>query len=120
MTRELDLLTEFARVRICVADQLWQSRIFYFHYIRLRELAGPCGDIGGFTRLLTQPASAKPDALMAVMRTVVVAELTSSETMGFVVLNRPHSVCRWCHACTHQTGAGRALQQLCSPFAHRC
>lgn len=70
--------------------QQWQSRIFYYHYATLREVH-PCSDMGGFTRLLTTPG-AKGDGLMHEMRTVVMPELTSKETMGFVVLNRPTSV----------------------------
>ena len=72
--------------------QLWQTRIFYYHYVRLRATLGPCTEMGGFTRLLTKPKSAPLDSLMSVMRTVVVDELTEAETHGFVVLNRPHSV----------------------------
>ena len=74
------------------AYQLWQSRIFYYHYVQLRAKLGRCSDMGGFTRLLTKPKGAPADALMSVMRTIVVHELTEAETHGFVVLNRPHSV----------------------------
>ena len=73
------------------AYQLWQTRVFHHHYLRIQR-QDRCGEVGGFTRLLTQPAGAKPDGLMAVMRTVVVAELAKGEDLGFVVLNRPNSV----------------------------
>ena len=73
------------------AYQLWQTRVFHHHYLRIQR-QDRCGEVGGFTRLLTQPAGAKPDGLMAVMRTVVVAELARGEDLGFVVLNRPNSV----------------------------
>ena len=70
--------------------QEWQSRIFYYHYVKLKRDA-PCSDMGGFTRLLTTPG-AKPDRLMHELPTVLVAELTPAETLNFVVLNRPHSL----------------------------
>ena len=72
------------------AYQQWQTRILYYHYVRLRR-EQPCSDMGGFTRLLTTPG-AKPDDLMNEIRTVVVEELNEQQTMGFVVLNRPNSV----------------------------
>lgn len=72
--------------------QAWQSRIFHFHYLRLKA-ATPCGDIGEFTRLLTLPAGKPLDALAKTMRTVTATELKKgSEDLGFVVLNRPHSL----------------------------
>ena len=71
--------------------QEWQTRVFHYHYQRMKA-ADRCGEVGGFTRLLTQPAGARTDGLHGVMRTVVVAELTKGEDLGFVVLNRPHSV----------------------------
>ena len=37
-------------------------------------------------------AGAPPDGLGGLMRTVTVTELTKGEDLGFVVLNRPHSV----------------------------
>ena len=74
------------------AYQRWQTRIFYYHYVKLRATLGACSDMGGFTRLLTQPKGAPADGLMSVMHTVVVDELSAAETYGFVVLNRPHSV----------------------------
>ena len=70
--------------------QAWQTRLLYYHYVRLRRQQ-PCSDMGGFTRLLTTPGAA-PDALMKEIPTVIVAELTATETMGFVVLNRPNSL----------------------------
>ena len=72
--------------------QAWQSQIFYHHYLRLRS-SDPCGDVGEFTRLLTLPRGAPLDKLADYMRTVVSIELKKgSEDLGFVVLNRPHSL----------------------------
>ena len=74
------------------AYQEWQTRAFYHHYLVQRR-HDACGELGGFTRLLTRPAGAPADALEAEMHTVVVSELKKgSEDLGFVVLNRPHSV----------------------------
>ena len=74
------------------AYQAWQSKIFYYHYLRLKRL-NPCSDIGGFTRLLTLPAGQPLDELAKTMRTVTATELKKgSEDLGFVVLNRPHSL----------------------------
>ena len=70
--------------------QQWQSRIFYYHYVQLK-VRFPCSDLGGFTRLLTTPG-AQPDDIMHELPTILVKELTAAETLGFVVLNRPHSV----------------------------
>ena len=72
--------------------QTWQTRLFYYHYVKMKRATGPCSEVGGFTRLLTQPKGTPPDALASEMRTIVVTELNSQETLGFVVLNRPHSV----------------------------
>ena len=72
--------------------QTWQTRLFYYHYVRMKSLAGPCSEVGGFTRLLTQPSGTPRDDLASEMRTIVVTELNAKETLGFVVLNRPHSV----------------------------
>lgn len=72
------------------AYQEWQSRLFYYHYVKLKRLS-PCSDMGGFTRLLTTPG-AKPDALMEELPTILEAELSAAETLNFVVLNRPHSL----------------------------
>ena len=71
--------------------QEWQTRIFHWHYLKMKR-ADRCGEVGGFTRLLTQPAGTKADGLVGVMKTVVVTELTKGEDLGFVVLNRPHSL----------------------------
>ena len=74
--------------------QEWQSQLFYYHYQRMRK-EDSCGVVGGFTRLLTLPKGRKADSLSGVLHTVVVTELTpGKEDLGFVVLNRPHSVVR--------------------------
>ena len=70
--------------------QEWQSRIFFYHYVKLKRQY-PCSDMGGFTRLLTTPG-AQPDKLMHELPTVLCSELTAAETLNFVVLNRPHSI----------------------------
>ena len=72
--------------------QEWQTRVFYHHYTRVRA-ADTCGEVGGFTRLLTLPEGKDSDTLSSTMRTVVVRELKKgTEDLGFIVLNRPHSV----------------------------
>lgn len=72
--------------------QAWQSRVFHYHYKRLKA-SDPCGDIGEFTRLLTLPVGTPLDNLAATMRTVTSTELLKgTEDLGFVVLNRPHSL----------------------------
>ena len=48
----------------------------------------PCGEMGGFTRLLTSPIE-KPDEYADEIPTVVVKEARSA---GYVVVNRPHSM----------------------------
>ena len=48
----------------------------------------PCGEMGGFTRLLTSPTE-KPDEYADEIPTVVVKEARSA---GYVVVNRPHSM----------------------------
>eukprot|EP00965_Chrysotila_dentata_P227574 6196097-Pleurochrysis_carterae.AAC.3 len=67
--------------------QFWQTRIFHHHYLRMRAM-DRCGEVGGFTRLLTLPEGRAEDSLSDEMRTIVVAELKKGEDLGFVVLNR--------------------------------
>ena len=78
--------------------QAWQTRVMYYHYKKQKAL-DPCGEIGGFTRMLN---SGRSDALMDEMPTIVVDQLdqgngckhTKENTcdMGFPVMNRPHGV----------------------------
>ena len=74
--------------------QEWQARIAYYHYKKLRA-AAPCGDLGGFTRLLSTPGG-RPDKLVNEIPTVVVKQLGWGKCdecdHGFVVLNRPWSL----------------------------
>ena len=55
------------------AYQEWQTRAFYHHYL-LQRRHDACGELGGFTRLLTRPAGAPADALEAEMPLFVDAE----------------------------------------------
>jgi len=79
--------------------QAWQTRIMYYHYQRQRA-ADPCGEVGGFTRMLNS-ATGRPDALMDEIPTVLVDQLTPGSgcrdggdtcDFGFPVMNRPHGV----------------------------
>ncbi len=56
-------------------------------YVSL-QARDPCGEMGGFTRLLTSPIE-KPDEYADEIPTVVVKEARSA---GYVVVNRPHSM----------------------------
>ena len=59
--------------------QAWQTIIFHYHYRRVKAL-DRCGEVGGFTRLLTQPAGSSADALSKQgMRTIVIDELTPQQ-----------------------------------------
>ncbi len=66
--------------------QAWQSKIAYHHY-KLQKARDPCGEMGGFTRLLTSP-SGKWQSDDADMPTVVVSEVRG----GYPVVNRQHSL----------------------------
>ncbi len=77
--------------------QQWQSRIMYYHYKKQRSLAGPCSDMGGFTRLVSSPGG-KPDGIEVEIPSVFYAELGEVEMRRyghFAVLNRPLAVVRW-------------------------
>ena len=67
--------------------QTWQCRIMYHHW-KLQKSRDPCGEMGGFTRLLTSHTE-RFDGLENEIPTVVVKEAAS---MGYVVVNRPHSM----------------------------
>mmetsp|Transcript_25055 Transcript_25055/g.63575 ORF Transcript_25055/g.63575 Transcript_25055/m.63575 type:complete len:832 (-) Transcript_25055:131-2626(-) len=72
--------------------QAWQTRIMYYHITKQKRAEGVCSEIGGITRLLTMPGG-RNDSLMGHMPTYVVKELIPGrEDLGFVVMNRPHSV----------------------------
>lgn len=66
--------------------QLWQSRVMHHHF-RMQQARDPCGEMGGFTRLLTSTRGSV-DAFSAEMPTVVVDEIHR----GYPVVNRPSSV----------------------------
>lgn len=79
--------------------QAWQTRIMYYHYLKQKK-ADPCGEMGGFTRMLNSPTGAG-DALMSEMPTVIVEQLAPGDgcraggntcDFGFPVMNRPHGV----------------------------
>lgn len=66
--------------------QLWQSRVMRHHW-QLQRARDPCGEMGGFTRLLTGVKD-RPDAFANEMPTVVVNERRG----GYPVINRPSSI----------------------------
>jgi len=74
--------------------QEWQSRIAYYHYLKMKRLH-PCSDLGGFTRLFNTP-NAQPDGLMDEIPTLLVKQLghgsCSECDRGFIVMNRPWGV----------------------------
>ena len=74
--------------------QQWQARIMYFHWKKQAAAAGPCGDMGGFTRLVASEGG-KPDGLEGEIPSVFVPQLPASvieSHFHFGVLNRPESV----------------------------
>jgi len=88
--------------------QAWQSRIMYYHFIKQRKLAGPCGEMGGFTRLVASE-DGKPDGLEAEMPSFFVRQYTTAEIARyghFGVLNRPFSVVQFA-----DRGGFEALQE---------
>jgi len=64
----------------------WQSRVAYYHYKKQKMADGPCGDMGGFTRLLH---SGREDSLMDEIPTVVVGRLSHKAEAGYAPNNRP-------------------------------
>ena len=81
------------------AERLFLTTFRVYHnelgfYTKLRA-AAPCGDLGGFTRLLSTPGG-RPDKLVNEIPTVVVKQLGWGKCdecdHGFVVLNRPWSL----------------------------
>ncbi|XP_076949141.1 hydroxyproline O-arabinosyltransferase RDN2-like [Bidens hawaiensis] len=68
----------------------WQSRIMYYYYKRMRNVAG-C-EMGKFTRILHAD---QPDNLMDEIPTFVVDELPYCLDKGYVVLNRPWAFVQW-------------------------
>ena len=73
--------------------QSWQCRIMYHHW-KLQKAQDPCGEMGGFTRLLTTHDE-RPDGLVKEIPTVVVKEARSN---GYVVVNRPYSMVQFVHS----------------------
>ena len=68
--------------------QQWQSRIMYYHWKKQKAIAGPCGDMGGFTRLCATPGG-KPDGLENEIPSVFTVELSEevqAEHLRFGVL----------------------------------
>ena len=66
----------------------------YHHWRKQRAAQGPCGEMGGFTRLTASP-DGKPDAVANRVPSFFVKELTYLEIhkyKGFGVLNRPLSI----------------------------
>lgn len=74
--------------------QQWQARIMYFHWKKQAAAAGPCGEMGGFTRLCATEGG-KPDGLENEIPTVFTKQLSQeiiASHFHFGVLNRPESV----------------------------
>ena len=67
--------------------QSWQCRVMYHHF-KMQRARDPCGEMGGFTRLLTS-RNEQPDELVNEIPTFVVKEAQSA---GYVVVNRPYSM----------------------------
>lgn len=67
----------------------WQTRVAYFHYMKHKALAGPCSDMGGFTRLLHTGVN---DALSAEIPTVVTMRLDAKHEAGYRASNRPYAI----------------------------
>ncbi len=72
--------------------QTWQCRVMYHHW-KLQKRADPCGEMGGFTRLLTS-YNGKRDSRSfdEEIPTFVVKELSGGMARGYVVANRPYSM----------------------------
>ena len=64
-----------------------------YHHFKLQKSRDPCGEMGGFTRLLTT-RSGQDDGRSHSdeIPTVVVSELSGMEARGYVVANRPYSM----------------------------
>ncbi|KAG9152476.1 hypothetical protein Leryth_016405 [Lithospermum erythrorhizon] len=73
----------------------WQSRIMYYWYTKMKDMAG--SDMGGFSRILH---SGKPDNLMDEIPTVVVDPLPEGLDRGYIVLNRPWAFVQWLEKAT--------------------
>eukprot|EP01065_Artemidia_motanka_P046973 TRINITY_DN7239_c3_g1_i1.p1 TRINITY_DN7239_c3_g1~~TRINITY_DN7239_c3_g1_i1.p1 ORF type:complete len:651 (+),score=197.98 TRINITY_DN7239_c3_g1_i1:102-2054(+) len=69
-------------------NEQWATRVAYYWYRKVKA-ADPCGEMGGFTRLL----HGKPDELMEEVPTVTVDRIQND--YGFVVLNRPNAFRQW-------------------------
>lgn len=64
-----------------------------YHHWKLQKRRDPCGEMGGFTRLLTNFKGVDDDRSYAhEIPTVVVKELSGMEARGYVVANRPYSM----------------------------
>ena len=72
----------------------WQARIMYHHWLKQREIDGPCTEMSNFTRLCPSPQG-EPDGVEKFIPTIFVKQLTTdvlAKYGHFGVLNRPHSV----------------------------
>ena len=72
--------------------QVWQCRVMYHHW-KMQKRADPCGEMGGFTRLLTSYGG-KPygGSFDDEIPTFYVKELAGGAAAGYVVVNRPYSM----------------------------
>jgi hypothetical protein len=72
--------------------QSWQCRVMYHHW-KMQKRRDPCGEMGGFTRLLTNRDGVDDGRSHSEeIPTVVVKELRGAEARGYVVANRPYSM----------------------------
>ena len=82
-----------------------------YHHWQMQKRADPCGEMGGFTRLLTtRSGNDEGGAYQDEIPTFHVKELSGGMGLGgYVVVNRPWSMLQW---------AARRLQRAragCSP-----
>lgn len=72
--------------------QTWQCRVMYHHW-KLQKRVDPCGEMGGFTRLLTSHNGGRDsNSFDEEIPTFNVKELRGGMAGGYVVANRPYSM----------------------------
>lgn len=105
--------------------QQWQARIMYYHWKKQAAAAGPCGEMGAFTRLCATEG-AKPDGLETEIPSVFTRQLPAEVCSGPASKGVPPSSpppVRYSPArrarhrvAAEQTSAGSPLQVLASHF----
>ena len=72
--------------------QTWQCRIMYHHW-RMQRARDPCGEMGGFTRLLSSAGGVDDGkSFTDEIPTFIVHEHTGAASRGYVVVNRPYAL----------------------------